>query len=105
MGSLRDADELIAPAVEQTIDTLELQDADRAAVQLARRYAALIDEQTDPKLRAWALRWIGPLLLSALESLGATPAARARLKGGRTPDAAPNRLDDLRRARASSRPA
>lgn len=100
MGFLRDADELIGPSVEQTIDALDLQAADSAAVQLARRYAALIDAQQDPKLRAWAMRWIAPQLLACLESLGATPAARARLKGGRTPDAAPNQLDKFRQARA-----
>lgn len=44
---LRDAAELLAPAVEQTIATLteaaKIGDAEAGAVQLARRYAAAID--------------------------------------------------------------
>ncbi len=41
---------------------------------------------------------LGPKLLAALESLGATPAARARIKGGRSPDAPQSRLAQLRQA-------
>ncbi len=77
---LRDADELLTPAVAETIAALSLGPEDAAAVKLAGRYAAAIDGAKDS---AWAMRWIGPLLLDALESLGATPAARARLKEGK----------------------
>ena len=46
---------------------------------------------------SWAMRWIGPLLLDALESLGATPAsAKDKTAPG---NAGPNRLDQLRAAR------
>lgn len=96
---LRDAGDLISPAVAETISEIALTGADAAAVKLARRYAALIDASIDdPKLYAWSLRWIGPHLLATLESLGATPQARSRLKGGLAPDV-PTRLHALRAAR------
>lgn len=76
---LRDADELLLPEVKRTIAALETTQRDVAAERLAERYAALIDSHKDP---AWALRWIGPLLLDSLESLGATPAARGKLREG-----------------------
>lgn len=101
---LRDADELIAPAVAETIAALDLRPEDAAAVKLARLYAAQIDDATgsgDPKIGAWAARWIAPLLLDVLESLGATPAARARLKkGGSDGNAPESQLDRLRKAKA-----
>jgi len=94
---LRDAATLLGPAVAQTIAALDLGEEDTAAVQLAHQYARCIDEHHDT---AWAMRWIAPLLHDVLESLGATPAARARLKGGKpAPDATPNRLHALRAAR------
>lgn len=103
MGRLRDADELILPAVKETIAQLDLTSADKGAEKLALNYAKRIDEllaADEPELGSWALRWIGPLLLAALESLGATPAARARVKGGATANAAgPSRLQLLREAR------
>jgi hypothetical protein len=102
VGFLQVADRLIGPAVEESIAALDLDQVDAGAVQLARRYAALIDESDTPQLKAWALRWIGPLLLAALESLGATPTARARLKGGKTPDAGPSQLARLREARRTA---
>ena len=52
MAALRDASEMLWPAVDQTLRQLE---------------------------DAWAVRWIGPLLLDALSQLGATPAARAAI--------------------------
>ena len=71
----------------------------RRAVQLARRYAKVIDEARDA---AWAARWIGPLLLACLAELGATPAAKAALdKAAKTPPQGPNRLDQLRASRGS----
>jgi len=95
---LRDARELLAPAIEETIDALMdkgLGPEDAAAVKLARRYADVIDTHKD---QAWAIRWIGPLLLDVLESLGATPAVRAKQKGGPVPNGE-NRLQALRAAR------
>ena len=87
---LRDADELLAPAVAETIQALELGPEFAAAAAVALRYAQAIDTAKDP---AWAARWLGPLLLDALQSLGATPAAKARMKPAAKPGPArPNRL-------------
>jgi hypothetical protein len=43
------------------------------------------------------MRWIGPLLLDALESLGATPGSRKEQPA--PGNAGPNRLDQLRASR------
>src|SRR5262245_61273110 len=96
-GALRVVSELVIAAVEETIEALTLQPEDKAAVQLARKYATAIDE-ADPEDRAEVLEKLGPKMLTALESLGATPAARAKLKGG-APTRAQNRLEAIRSAR------
>lgn len=105
MGTLRDADHLLATHVRASLAQLPLTDADQAAARLALTYAQQIDDLTgaddDGKLGSWAIRWIGPLLLDALESLGATPAARARLKPGRPADEQPSGLAKLRAARGA----
>jgi hypothetical protein len=94
--ALRDASELLWPAVAETLTQLDLGSEHAAAKKLAQRYARIIDQATD---EAWAMRWIGPLLLDCLTELGATPAAKARFtKGGQPPDARPNRLTQLRAA-------
>jgi hypothetical protein len=87
---------LMQHAVETTIDALDLTPKDACAVRLALEYAITIDGCRDP---AWAMRWLGPLLLDCLESLGATPLARSRLKGGPASDGKPNQLELLRKAR------
>ena len=97
-AALRDADELLAPAVEETITALKLGERDTAAAQLARQYARTIDAAQDP---AWAARWLGPLLLKALESLGATPMARKGAEGPPGPRR-PNRVAQLRTAHAQA---
>src|SRR5260370_30383539 len=79
---LRDAGELVGPAVAATVTGLTLTAADAAAVKLAQRYAAAIDGADN---RAEALERLGPRLLAVLESLGATPAATAKLKESRAP--------------------
>jgi len=78
--SLRDADELLLPCVNAAIAALELQDRDQAIAALARRYASVIDDCANPE---WGMRWIAPLLHEALESLGATPVARSKVKEGK----------------------
>jgi hypothetical protein len=78
---VRSADDLIAPAVTQTIQMLPLAPEDHAAAALAQRYAAAIDSSDDP---AGALEQLGPRLLAVLESLGASPKARAQITKGNT---------------------
>ena len=95
-ANLRPADQLMQHAVAQTLDELGLDGKDRGAVRLALEYAITIDGCRDP---AWAMRWLGPLLLDCLESLGATPLARSRIKGGAPAVTPVNQLAKLRAAR------
>ena len=78
---LRDASELLYPAVMQAIAELGLLGSDAAAVKLAQNYAKAIDQASGAK-RATVLRALGPELLKVLEALGATPQARAALTRG-----------------------
>ena len=107
---LRDADGLLAPAVAETIGALDLKPEDAALRKLAQRYAQVIDMSgrhchgceghgCKRESYSWAARWLFPLLLDALEQIGATPAARARLKGGKPADAPVSQLAKLRAAR------
>lgn len=111
---LRDASELIWPAVQETLAALGLGSEDSAAKKLAQRYAQIIDGLPDSGSershdQAWGIRWIGPELLRCLDALGATPDARARIAklagnaAGKDPgDAAPvNWLDQQRQSRAA----
>lgn len=79
---IRSADALMLPAVREAIAALDTECTDAGAVRLAERYAAAIDEARD---WVWAMRWLGPLLLDALEALGATPASRKALLKGEAP--------------------
>lgn len=72
-------DGLVGTAVAEALRTLELTAEDAAAAVLARRYAAAIDSADD---QAEILKELGPRLLTVLESLGATPKARAMMKKG-----------------------
>ncbi len=95
--TVRDASELLWPAVAETLSQLELTEADAGAAKLAQRYSQVIEQHED---QAWALRWIGPLLLDCLTALGATPAARAALtKKGGPADSAEDPLAKLRARR------
>ena len=97
---VRDADELLVPAVQETVAALQLGPEFDAAAAVALRYAQAIDEAKDP---AWGLRWIGPLLLASLEALGGTPRARAQMKPTARPGPQrPNRVAELRAAHAKS---
>lgn len=98
MANLRPVDELLAPAVTGALAEMSFRDEDAGAVKLALQYAAAIDRAED---RAEALNQLGPKLLACLEALGATPAARARLKGGPA-DVATNRLALLRETRRAN---
>jgi hypothetical protein len=90
-------------ALRETLAALELGEADAGVARLALAHARVLDTARDP---LWAARWHGPLLLDCLTSLGATPAARARMGGTpRQPQpAGPSPLDRLRESRASRRP-
>jgi hypothetical protein len=117
--TVRDASQLLYPAVQETIASLGLLGNDAAAVKLAQQYARVIDSQPghcrgcdDEDCRraqtsAWAARWLGPLLLQALEALGATPAARAAMAKSKpgTPAGAPakTKLELLREQRGRGR--
>jgi hypothetical protein len=101
-GHLHDTSNLLGLAVNDTIAALDLADEDAAAVKLAQRYAAAIDATLgDARAHASAMRWIAPQLLDVLEALGATPAARNRLKKGGDKDARPSRIQGLRDARGA----
>lgn len=90
---LRDADDLLLPAVEATVEALGLGGTDAAAAQLARAYARAMDEARDP---ARAALHFGPPLLKVLEALRATPAARAGAKKPRPAPAGPNPVQRIR---------
>jgi hypothetical protein len=92
----RDPDELLLPAVEVTIGALKLGEPFQAAAQLARSLARTIDEAADP---AAALRVLGPQLLKALESIGGSPAARAKMPA---PPRPPSKVAQLRAAHWNS---
>lgn len=102
MTALREASQLLWPAVSETIAVLKLDPdgQDAAAAKLALQYARTIDEAPPGKEYFSRLRWLGPELQKILESLGATPAARAAIKKPtKTADGKPNRLAQLRAAR------
>jgi len=102
---VREASELLFPAVRATLASLGISTADgskdAAAAKLALQYAITIDRATPGKDYEWALRWLGPELHKVLESLGATPAARAAMTKTRKPgsDDKPTGLRALRDAR------
>ena len=123
---LRDADELLAPALAAAISALQLTgDRDAAVVRLAQRYAAQLDRAAELAAKAdaidldpddrdgqlllatlaaqvqaqQALTTLGPKLLAALQALQATPAARARRKGGGGDRAGETGITKLRAAR------
>jgi hypothetical protein len=97
---VRDADELLAPAVEETIAALKLGERDLGAAQLALGYAQAIDVAKDP---AAALRVFGPLLLKSLEALKATPRSRAQAgEKPKRPKGPPSGVSQLRAAHAET---
>jgi hypothetical protein len=95
MGPRRDVSELLYPAVCETIASLDLQPEDAGMVKLARHLARVIDEAPGSR-RESAARWLGAELRQVLECLGASPAARARLKGDKPADEPASPLRKLR---------
>ena len=123
---LRDADELLAPAVAASVNALQLtDDRDAAVVRLTQRYAAQLDRAAELAAKAdaieldpddrdgqlllailaaqvqaqQALATLGPKLLAALQALQATPAARARRKGRGGDGGGQDWLQEIRAAR------
>lgn len=94
----RDDDELLLPAVEQSLKALELGERDAGIAQVARRLASVIDDAQDP---AAALRVFGPQLHKVLGALGGTPMARKGMPG-KPQRQAPTRLAQLRAAHQNS---
>jgi hypothetical protein len=101
---LRDASELLYPAVFATIKSLGIDPADggkdAGMAKLALRMARAIDETSDAK-QSSVLWHLGAELHKVLESLGASPAARGELKasGEKPKDAPVSQIDKLRAAR------
>lgn len=85
----RDAGELLAPAVQSTLDALALGPEYAAVSVLALLYASAVDRAEN---QALALARLGPGLLKVLFALRAVPAARA---AGRSASR-PNRVAALR---------
>lgn len=125
---LQSVDRLLAPAVTEALDVVELEAEDAAAVKLAERYAREIDQADaaaahadrvlrevgdDPELlelvsalkaklaARTAVSDLGPKLLAILDALGATPKARAvARKGGAGRGGKGGSLAALRASRA-----
>ena len=100
---VRDTDKMLLPAVKTSVAALkDRTEADDALIRLAEQYAAEIDA-TPPEKQYYALRYLGPLLHDALESLGATPVARTRTRGKEgTTAGGTSRLAALRAAHTAS---
>lgn len=74
---------------------------DAAGVQLARRYAQLLDAARDTPTEPAVFAALGPKYLAALTALGLVPAGRATVKGGTgVVSSKRDELKDRRRARA-----
>ncbi len=94
--TVRDPSQYLEPAVIETINALgDLAAEDAALVKLCKHYARTIDSAPAGR-KEYVTRWIGPELHRALESLNASPAARARLRPGAGAPAPDNPLAKLR---------
>lgn len=80
----RDPSEYLLPGVVAAITALDLEPEDEAMIKIARHLATVIDQAPASK-REYAARWIVPELVRVLAELGASPAARSRIKGGKPP--------------------
>lgn len=98
--TLRDASELLYPAVCESVAALGLGSEDAAAVKLAKQYARTIDEAPPGREYYTRLRWLGPELDKTLAALGATPVARSAMK--KAEPKAPDRENKLAKLRSAS---
>jgi hypothetical protein len=94
--NLRDAGQLLAPAVEGLGDALGAPAADAPLLALARRMAATIDAMPDGVAVAMLPNHAGPLI-KVLAELEARANARRKPAAGK-----PSRLNQLRAARVES---
>jgi hypothetical protein len=94
---LRDAADLITPAIRQTVAELGLDGRDAGLAAMAVRLGQVLDEARD---QAAALRHLGPVLLAALEAMNATPLSRAKAEPGK-PDPPRDWRSEIRRTQRS----
>lgn len=104
MAALRDASELLYPSVAAAIASLDIEreGKDAGMAKLALRLARVIDQTPDGKEHVSAIWHLGAELRACLESLGASPAARAAMKRGDGKDKPPARMSKLDQLRAAS---
>ena len=95
---LKAADQTMVAAVASTLDALALEDADAGAKRLAMTYAESLDSVGSDQELAKVIGIVGPSLLKCLESLGATPKARAEI-GKKVDGGGESQLAKLRAAR------
>lgn len=86
-------------ALTGSLQNAPVQERDKAAVQLCRRYAQLLDRARGEDWEVETYNELGPKLLSALTALGLTVAGRG-VKGGE-PVASPavSVIDELAKRR------
>jgi hypothetical protein len=94
---LRDADDLIGPALARTLAALGPPDEDAAMVKVAEVIAGILDAMPDGQRGMMAGQTV-PQLVKVLEILDERSRRRAKPAAGR-----PNRLNQLRAARDSGR--
>ena len=88
--------ERMAAVADRAIRTLMKDDPDEEDHQ---KYVYALAAKVEAKE---LLDKLGPKLLAILEAVGATPAARAKLKGGGPVATGPSQLDRLRQTRGKS---
>ena len=92
----------LATSVRRSVKSMTwLDESDKAAVDLALRYATAIEDAAANGTEAEAqkaLGWLGPHLLNTLKALGGTPAERRALNVERQ---AKSRLAEIRALRSS----
>lgn len=87
-------------AVAEALKAARIQDCDKAAVALVRRYAFLLDEVRDSDLEAETFDRLGPKLLTALTALGMTQAGRGARGGAQGVGPVAAALDEFTARRA-----
>lgn len=98
--NLRDADDLMLPAVEQALNAMDTDEEDAAFVQVARLAAKDMDSMPRQVREVMFPQHAG-MLLRAFDGL--EKRAKERRKGQKPGIAAVSKLDNLRMAQASRR--